>query len=175
MYIRSYMLPPAVFHQQTLDCIFMRAELPALHGFMCASCFINILKAYDVFEQSHRCFGGFIYSFNDVFLLHLNTIIQDEWCCLTENHSRDRHRQTERDAGKWNLFAWHVGDCACVGEDDRTAQSEIENSWLTPYSWSMSSGLSRKSGYPVITIMCFSWERRKRRESEGEMTGPTSA
>ncbi len=67
--------------------------------------------------------------------------------------------------------------CVCVGEDDQTAQSEKENSWLTPYSWSMSSGLSRKSGYPVITIMCFSWEKHSRKKlkyTRGSSQGQTN-
>lgn len=53
--------------------------------------------------------------------------------------------------------------CLCVGDDKQAGQSEAGSSWLTPYSWSISSGLSRKSGYPVITIMCFSCGRRRRR------------
>lgn len=47
-----------------------------------------------------------------------------------------------------------------------SVQNETKSSWLTPYSWSISSGLSRKSGYPVITVMCFSWGQRKRRVME---------
>lgn len=67
----------------------------------------------------------------------------------------------EHDSWKNDRLLWCVG--TCVSWWWLHGSDEIRGSWLTPYSWSMSSGLSKKSGYPVITIMCLSWNRRRRK------------
>lgn len=147
---------PTSFHQQTLDCIFLTAELPATRFYTCL-----LVKVYYLFEQSHQCVSGSFAPAHDVFLLHLN-----HPGCMVMSDGKSLRRQREKGM-LGNGICWHDVWVFVCGEDDRTAQSEIRGSWLTPYSWSMSSGLSRKSGYPVITIMCFSWERRRRRECDG--------
>ncbi len=100
-------LPARVFYQQTLDCIFLTAELPVPQFYRCL-----LVKAYYLFELSHQCVSDSFTPDHDVFLLHLN---HPGSMVMSDGKSFRRQRERERDAGKWNLLIWCVGACVRWG------------------------------------------------------------
>lgn len=139
----------------------LTAELPAGRFYMCFLKYIIYLSSLISVCWLHLLLC--MMNFCSTWIQSCRTHCSAWWIIFLE-----RHRVREGWCWETGTVCIGVRVLAC-GEYDWTAQSEI-GSWLTAYSWSMSSGLSRKSGYPVITIMCFSWERTRTKGADDGKT-----